>query len=368
MMPDFATRETRSAEPAPRPVRVPPPAVAAPVADTMTRALGNTGVQGLLARVTDRGAGTAAPDREAEADRVADRVAERDGPTQGPTRPTVARRDGPLSARERAFFEPRLGHDLSGVRLHADDAAAEVAGVFDAEALAVGNDVYFGAGSRTAPVTCGDRLLGHELAHVVQQSRSGQAIAAKLRITGSAMNVARAIALLNSGLRGYRVATNASGEVSITENMVELPPDPQQQALADRLTKVVNDPHDVHMTVSAGSGKTIGGNYATGDFDVADLEVYGVPGLIHEIEEQYQKQVNGLSFGSETTGAHKEAIAAESEVRGARRGAQRVVSSSVNADGTRDAVVEIPHIYPDGTTKTMVMTITRSNIVSVTWK
>ena len=121
------------------------------------------------------------------------------------------------------------------------------------------------------------------------------------------------------------------------------------------------------MTVSAGS-KTLGGSYATGDFDIADLETYGVPGLIHEIEEQYQKQVKGLAFGSETAGAHGKAIEAESEVRGAKRGSQKVISSTVSADGTLDVVVEIPHTFPDGSVKTMIMTVKNSNIVSVTWK
>jgi len=39
---------------------------------------------------------------------------------------------------------------------------------------------------------------------------------------------------------------------------------------------------ELRMTVSAGS-KTVGGSYATGDFDIADLEAYGVGGLIHAL-------------------------------------------------------------------------------------
>ena len=104
----------------------------------------------------------------------------------------------------------------------------------------------------------------------------------------------------------------------------------KQKALADRLSTVINDPKDVIMTVSAGS-KTLVGSYVTGDFDIADVEAIGVSALIHEIEEQYQKQVKGEAFGSETTGAHGEGIKAESEVKGAKRGAQKIISSTMNA-------------------------------------
>lgn len=87
-----------------------------------------------------------------------------------------------------------------------------------------------------------------------------------------------------------------------------------------------------------------------------------------KIEEQYQKQVKGLAFGPETTGANGEAIKAELEVTGAKRGAQKVISSTANSDGTINAVVEIPFTSPDGSVRTMDMTISKNNIASVTWR
>jgi hypothetical protein len=78
----------------------------------------------------------------------------------------------PLDAATRGFFEARFGHDFGRVRVHADGAAARSARAVDASAYTVGTHVVFGAG-RYAPGTgAGQRLLAHELAHVVQQNAS----------------------------------------------------------------------------------------------------------------------------------------------------------------------------------------------------
>jgi hypothetical protein len=75
----------------------------------------------------------------------------------------------PLDNASRDFFEPRLGYELSRVRLHADARAAESARAVGALAYTVGDHLVFGAG-RLAPGThAGRRLLAHELAHVPQQ-------------------------------------------------------------------------------------------------------------------------------------------------------------------------------------------------------
>jgi hypothetical protein len=308
--------------------------------------------------------GTPGDAHEREADRAAEQVTSVPAPA-----PWSSEQGGdrPLSSHERARFEPRFGQDFSGIRIHADARSAEMADALNAEAFTVGHNVYFGSGRLQPQTREWDQLLAHELAHITQQSRTGPALQPKLKMTGKANNVARTITLLNSGLRGYRVSVDKSGDVTIIENFVELPPDAQQQALANRLTNIISDPKDVIMTISAGS-QTLVGSYETGDIDIADIEAIGVSALIHEIEEQYQKQAKGVAFGSETTGAHGEGIKAESEVKGAKRGAQKVISSKSNADGTFDAVIEIPYTYPDGTMKTMVMTITKDNVTSVTWK
>jgi Domain of unknown function (DUF4157) len=119
---------------------------------------------------------------EREADRVADRVlrmpepARRGGPRRVPARatepvPTGAGRPLPLGVR--AFFEPRFGHDLGNVRVHADDRAARSARALHAAAYTVGRDVVFAPGQYRPDAEPGRRLLAHELAHVVQQ-RTGR--------------------------------------------------------------------------------------------------------------------------------------------------------------------------------------------------
>jgi hypothetical protein len=79
----------------------------------------------------------------------------------------------PLDKAARAFMEPRFGYgrfdrDFSRVRIHTGAQAAQSAGQLQANAYAVGDHIVFAEG-RFAPATReGDRLLAHELAHVVQ--------------------------------------------------------------------------------------------------------------------------------------------------------------------------------------------------------
>jgi hypothetical protein len=74
----------------------------------------------------------------------------------------------PLSAGLRGFFEPRLGRDLSGVRIHHDADAAAAARAVEAEAFTVGQHVAFAARQWAPESTAGRRLLAHELVHTGQ--------------------------------------------------------------------------------------------------------------------------------------------------------------------------------------------------------
>ena len=87
----------------------------------------------------------------------------------------------PLPLPVKAFFEPRFGHDFSRVRVHTDARAAASARAVGAQAYTVGRDVVFGAGQYAPGTSAGNRLLAHELAHVVQQSRQPDAPPALLR-------------------------------------------------------------------------------------------------------------------------------------------------------------------------------------------
>ncbi len=83
---------------------------------------------------------------------------------------SVIRSSGqPLAASTRAFFEPRFGQDLSQVRVHTDPEAQQSARDVSALAYTVGSHVVFGADRYVPGTPDGQRLLAHELTHVVQQ-------------------------------------------------------------------------------------------------------------------------------------------------------------------------------------------------------
>lgn len=81
----------------------------------------------------------------------------------------VASGGQPLEQRTRDGMEQRFGHDFSGVRVHADARADASARAVHAHAYTLGDHIVFGQ-NRYAPGSAGgDRLLAHELTHVVQQ-------------------------------------------------------------------------------------------------------------------------------------------------------------------------------------------------------
>jgi hypothetical protein len=78
----------------------------------------------------------------------------------------------PLSQSERAFFEPRFGHDFSNVRIHSDTNAINSAQALNAQAYSVGLNIVFGAGKYSPKTSPGKHLLAHELTHVLQQAEN----------------------------------------------------------------------------------------------------------------------------------------------------------------------------------------------------
>ena len=84
----------------------------------------------------------------------------------------LSRPGQPLDAATRGFFEPRLGVDLGDVRVHTDLEADTAARAISARAFTLGSNVVFGEGQYRPHSDDGQRLLAHELTHVLQQDGS----------------------------------------------------------------------------------------------------------------------------------------------------------------------------------------------------
>ncbi|WP_302186089.1 DUF4157 domain-containing protein [Streptomyces sp. AC550_RSS872] len=74
----------------------------------------------------------------------------------------------PLDPGVRRELEERLGHDLGRVRLHTDRDAGQLTELLGADAVAVGQDIFFREGAFKPGTDEGRRLLAHELLHTVQ--------------------------------------------------------------------------------------------------------------------------------------------------------------------------------------------------------
>lgn len=80
----------------------------------------------------------------------------------------------PLRKREAEHFSNSYGTDLSGVRLHTDSTADKLSRSLQANAFTTGNDIFFRKGTYQPGTTSGDKLIGHELAHVATEGGGAQ--------------------------------------------------------------------------------------------------------------------------------------------------------------------------------------------------
>ena len=83
-----------------------------------------------------------------------------------------AGRGQPLPEPVRAKMERALGHDFSRVRVHEGGHAESLGAI----AYTRGTDLHFGPGRYSPQTRAGQELIGHELAHVVQQDTGRVAV------------------------------------------------------------------------------------------------------------------------------------------------------------------------------------------------
>ena len=214
------------AAPSRRPASSPSPSPAL----AMRQRLGNQGTQALIARsAAPTVASSSAPSvqcvtavtspndpSEVEAHAVAARVMRMSAPEgaavghprhgtvqrapAGPGAPApISVRTGggvPLPPALRDFMEPRFGADFGKVRLHTDASAAAQSAQLNANAFALGQNVYFGAGKYQPDTPAGKELIAHELTHTIQQGAAPQ--------TGAVRRSAATMVTARSGPRVQR--------------------------------------------------------------------------------------------------------------------------------------------------------------------
>jgi hypothetical protein len=89
----------------------------------------------------------------------------------------------PLSRETREFMEDRFNINFDHVRVHSDSKAADNALALNARAYTIGSDIIFGAAEYRPETQEGQRLLAHELVHVVQQT--GQRLPSRPRVNNA---------------------------------------------------------------------------------------------------------------------------------------------------------------------------------------
>jgi hypothetical protein len=279
-----------------------------------------------------------------------------------------------LTSETRQFFESRFGHNSTNVRVHADRPANESALTLQSRAYTVGNDIVFAPGEYRPQTREGRQLLAHELAHVVQQSCAphhtrprtltlslsrvpSSQVQRKLIATGDAAGFA---ALANSIVAvQYEIRVSASGEVYIHTTNIQGPPTRDAQELLSTLRTAISDPKTTTIEFIRGSRSArasdrsvIVGNYSLSRVDLDDVEAFGLTTshsrqgdnaavqLVHEITEQYRKQVHGEGFQV----AHRAGYAAQERVLGATL----VNETPMTQIGGGLGEVTTTYRYPDG--------------------
>jgi Domain of unknown function (DUF4157) len=82
----------------------------------------------------------------------------------------------PLSRSEAQYYEPRFGHSFSKIRVHTDEAADRAANSINARAFTLGNNIAFARGEHDFSSASGRKLMAHELAHTLQQSKDSDSV------------------------------------------------------------------------------------------------------------------------------------------------------------------------------------------------
>jgi len=139
-------------------------------------------------------------------------------------------------------MEARFRHDFSRVRVHTGAKAAESARAVNARAYTVGRDIAFDTGLLSPSTREGRRLLGHELAHVIQQNHNDS--------SHDTLEIGKPNDVLEQ--EADSVARRVLEEQSFGQAVHGLPRDLLTSSLTARLQRTIGDGHDLTSPRFAG--------------------------------------------------------------------------------------------------------------------
>ncbi len=131
-----------------------------------------------------------------------------------------------------AKMEQSLGADFSGVRIHTGHQASAVGAL----AYTQGTDIHFAPGQYKPDSPSGQKLLGHELAHVVQQKEGRVAPTAELA-TGQQLNDSPALEREADMLGAKAASAPESAPAPIQRSAVSGGSSPQGEPVVQRMPR-----------------------------------------------------------------------------------------------------------------------------------
>lgn len=207
----------------------------------------------------------------------------------------------PLESETRAFMESKLGYDFSQVRVHVDPQAAKSAHAVNALAFTVGRDIMFGPGQYSPRSFEGQRLLAHELIHVMQQGNMVNQNVTKPTICTSENVAEQEANKLSDQLINSKIATNGT-----------------DKARKGLLAPAATERKSLHPTVqtipSAPLVQRVIGSRASSPVDAAQLARF------RALVTQYQALLSSNKLSQDEINEIKDAIQkAEATIRNAER-------------------------------------------------
>jgi LysM repeat protein len=240
------------------------------------------------------------------------------GPTPGKRTLTqdLGAGDG-LPGAQRASFERSLGRDLSGVRVHTDEAAADAAQQQGARAYAVGPDIFFAKGEYNPGDPRSMHVLAHEVAHTAQQQ--GAAEPGELTTTTPGDTAERDAHAAASAMVAGKPAQVSSQPMSIARLTSE-------ESIGEPASDAGGGAPEGAAADSAAPDGAAGGNGAAPDGQAADEEEIGELSAERVGQEPDEGEDVGPDVPVRDTEAGKQEIAAAGQQLPPEGGAEEAAS------------------------------------------